>query len=257
MSLCLGYGLFLGARSRGGGWTPDDLGGALIGWIDAEDASTLSLTGNLVNSIRDKRNPTIIPAQAVTAKKPIFNATGVNGRPGMEVDGTDDILIYTGAVPYPAGAAGSEIWGLVRQDTPGGGLGTVFCSTNGMTGAISRRIGSISVSGVRRVWAVAGNGSSSTAVYVNTVDFTGIHVARGVFGPANVTAYADSSAGVSAAVVPASGSTHCLIGGPNDFDAYFKGCINSLYLINPAHANWTPENVANMWAFLKSRGGIA
>lgn len=82
-------------------------------------------------------------------------------------------------------------------------------------------------------------------------------MARGVFGPANVRAHADGSAGNSAAAVPASGTTHCLIGGPNNFDAYFKGCINSIYIIDPTHPNWTPENQARLLAYLKARGGIA
>ena len=37
----------------------------------------------------------------------------------------------------------------------------------------------------------------------------------------------------------------------------WKGSINSVFVINPLHPNWTAENQARLLAYLKARGGIA
>lgn len=258
MSLCLGYGLYLGARSGGGGgsWNPDELGGALVGWFDAEDASTLNLTGNLVNSITDKRNPTVVPAQSVTGSKPILSATGINGRASLEVDGTDDTLNWTTGVPYPGGNNPCEIWMLVRQDIAGTvGSERFPFGCNSASINASRRV---SVTTSRRASAQIGTGSSRIIATESTVNFVGTHVLRSIMTGSTITAQID---GVQSAPVAAAagnvGTTHAVIGTANGSTNNWQGGINSIYIIDPTHPNWTPENQAALLAYLKQRGGIA
>lgn len=60
-------------------WTPADLGSSLALWLDANDASTITLNGSTVSEWRDKSGNNRNISQSSPAKQPTYRATGLNG----------------------------------------------------------------------------------------------------------------------------------------------------------------------------------
>lgn len=256
MSLSLGYGLYLGYRTGGRAFNPDDLGGALVGWFDAEDASTLNLTGNLVNSITDKRSG-LTPSQGVTASKPLFDPAGLNGRPAISGDGMDDGLAVIATLPYPTGAAPSEIWALVSVPSNPTELKVAFAYGSDSVNS-SRRVGVNITGSAGRAQVQTGTGSAVIQPFGPTrTPFTGAHVLRSVHGATESSAYDNGETNSAVAGVPATINNRMRIFTGNGTTNFFVGAINSIYIIDPTHPNWTPENQAALLAYLKQRGGIA
>jgi hypothetical protein len=65
-------------------------------WLDASDASTLTLDGsNNVEQWRDKSGNARHAAQASTTLRPAFLSSGINGLPAVRGDGIDDVMTWT------------------------------------------------------------------------------------------------------------------------------------------------------------------
>jgi hypothetical protein len=73
-------------------WTPAALGSALALWLDAADASTITLNGSTVSQWRDKSGNARHVSQATAANQPTLTASGLNGKPVLTFDGVDDYL---------------------------------------------------------------------------------------------------------------------------------------------------------------------
>ena len=95
-------------------WTPADITTAL--WLDAADASTITESGGLVSQWDDKSGNGNDVTQGNSAKQPTYNATGFNGFPTIEFDGSADVLNGT------ASGTSATAW-------------TWFCVINDQTGA--------------------------------------------------------------------------------------------------------------------------
>ena len=78
--------------SQGGGelWTPALLQPTL--WLDAADASTITLNGSTVSQWSDKSGTGNHMTNAIASSQPLYSATGFNGRPALDFDATDDFL---------------------------------------------------------------------------------------------------------------------------------------------------------------------
>ena len=74
-------------------WTPAALGSSLALWLDADDASTITLNGSTVSEWRDKSANRRHALMATAANQPTYNATGGNGYPVIDFDGVDDHLV--------------------------------------------------------------------------------------------------------------------------------------------------------------------
>ena len=72
-------------------WRPDELGADLALWLDAEDASTITLNGSDVSQWDDKSGNGNHAAQAVAANQPARVTSGI------QFDGTDDYMDITAA----------------------------------------------------------------------------------------------------------------------------------------------------------------
>jgi hypothetical protein len=70
-------------------WRPDELGVNLALWLDAEDASTITLNGNNVSQWDDKSSSGFNAGQATAANQPAYLATGFNGKPTLQTNGAD------------------------------------------------------------------------------------------------------------------------------------------------------------------------
>ena len=75
------------------GWNPSQLGADLELWLDAEDASTITLNGSNVAQWSDKSGNSRNATQATAAAQPLYAPTGFNGKPTVRFD--QDFLIET------------------------------------------------------------------------------------------------------------------------------------------------------------------
>lgn len=70
-------------------WRPDSLGSNLALWLDAEDASTITLNGSTVSQWNDKSGNGRNVSQATATNQPTYQATGLNAKPTLSSDGND------------------------------------------------------------------------------------------------------------------------------------------------------------------------
>jgi hypothetical protein len=82
-------------RGAAAAWTPAALGAALALWLDAADASTITLNGSTVSQWRDKSGNNRHASQATKANQPTYTPSGLNGKPVITFDGVDDFLSTT------------------------------------------------------------------------------------------------------------------------------------------------------------------
>lgn len=66
-------------------WTPDELGASLALWLDADDASTITLNGSKVSQWSDKSGNNRHAAQATAANQPTYTASNavLAGKPSV------------------------------------------------------------------------------------------------------------------------------------------------------------------------------
>lgn len=72
-------------------WTPAQIPTAL--WLDAADASTITLNGATVSQWADKSGNGRNAAQATAASQPTYTLNGLNSKPSINFDGSDDCLL--------------------------------------------------------------------------------------------------------------------------------------------------------------------
>jgi len=73
-------------------WTPAQLGSALALWLDADDASTITLNGSNVSQWSDKSGKGKHAVQATASLQPQYLATAFNNKPTLKFDATDDVF---------------------------------------------------------------------------------------------------------------------------------------------------------------------
>jgi hypothetical protein len=82
-------------------WTPAALGSSLKLWLDANDSSTLTLSGSSVSSWSDKSGTGNTVTNATSASQPTYQATGFNSKPSVFFDASDDFLGKSSVVGLP------------------------------------------------------------------------------------------------------------------------------------------------------------
>jgi len=73
-------------------WSPSELGASLALWLDADDASTITLNGSAVSQWNDKSTNNRNAVQANATNQPIYTTSGLNNRPVITFDGFNDSL---------------------------------------------------------------------------------------------------------------------------------------------------------------------
>jgi hypothetical protein len=86
-------------------WLPTDLGADLALWLDADDASTITLNGSTVSQWDDKSGNNFNFANATASGQPAYLATGLNGKPSLRTDGADTLF-------YQSSLLGQNVSGL-------------------------------------------------------------------------------------------------------------------------------------------------
>jgi len=89
-------------------WTPAQLPGLAL-WLDAADASTITLNGSTVSQWNDKSGNGRNASQATAANQPTYSATGLNGKGTLSFDGTNDSMtILGGSIPLHTALSGNN-----------------------------------------------------------------------------------------------------------------------------------------------------
>ena len=107
-------------------WTPASLPG-LVAWYDAQDASTITLSGSFVTQWNDKSGHGYHVSQATAGYQPTLLSTGLNGKPVLHFDPTTNVQTLVATVPsglFPAGVGAYFVSSL--QDASG--LGHTNCA---------------------------------------------------------------------------------------------------------------------------------
>lgn len=207
MPLSLSLGLSIGAACYGAPSSVAQIA-ALLGadrlahW-DAEEASSITLSGAAVTGLRELVGGTTY-APGTASTRPNYSATAFNGRPGIVPDGVDDYLAAS-EIRGPSGATPCEMWALASQDLLGSvaGYTQIIGYGSNITVNTSRCMGRLAVSSVNRARVVVGTGAAAGADNVTTVDLSGIHVLRAVFGATSTSFSVDGGTPVVVAAVPA------------------------------------------------------
>jgi hypothetical protein len=228
----LGVSLGLARRRRRAPWSPLDLGPKLYAWWDPYTPGSFALgAGDVVNSWTDRVGG-IVAVQATAASKPVFSATGLNGRPCIVLDGVDDHLQSAALPAFLAGASGAEISAGVSQDAlPADATNRVLFAV-GTTNNTVRQLRRSVASGSNRCGVVVGSGAAaSTSTTGATAPLDGRKVMRGVITPTQATAYVGPSAAAAAAVVPATAGDMLRIGASSgSLGAYWSGKLGPLLI---------------------------
>lgn len=80
-------------------WNPSALGASLALWLDADDTSTITLNGTDVSQWNDKSGNNRHATQATAINQPTYSASGINGKPMVQGDNSNDVLIGSFVVP--------------------------------------------------------------------------------------------------------------------------------------------------------------
>lgn len=98
--LGLGKGLFLGAQRQQSGsstpYSPLDEGNGVT-WFDMQDAASFTNSGGFVSAITNKVSSV---SWTEATNRPAYAATGLNSKPCMDADGTNDRIISAEAAVY-------------------------------------------------------------------------------------------------------------------------------------------------------------
>lgn len=208
--LTLGMGMGVPFSGIGPAWSPSQLGASLLGQFDAENAASLSITGSDVNSWTDSVSGAVL-AQTLTAR-PIYNATGLNGRPCLVFDGVSQCLALA-STPFPTGANPCEIWALVSQDALIGDTTQKIAMAWGNVANTSRRAGRAVATGVSRARVTVGTGAASPSMDNTGVVFEGVHVIRAIISATDCRIDVDVTAGLPAtAAIPSTATNMTRIG---------------------------------------------
>lgn len=177
------------------------------------------------------------------------------GRPGLIFDGSDDELTLA-SVPFPTGASACEIWALVDQQALVADTSTRLAASYGGTGTANRRrIGRAVSGGANRGQIGAGDGASEVTATNGSVDFSGRHVARGIFRATEIQADMDGISAAAQAVVPATTSDRTRIGANSSPTAggFWHGMMSTVIVTGAL----STDQASQLTAYLKARGGIA
>ena len=137
----LDLGLNLGIYNRlnaPSAWTPANLTGLAL-WLDADDASTITLNGSTVSQWDDKSGNNYHVSQANAANQPRYVAAGMNGKPALNNE--NGRYLQRGTTPMFSNVAGATIVAVYQPTLPltgAVGNGMVVFLNNGATAGGTR-----------------------------------------------------------------------------------------------------------------------
>lgn len=113
-------------------WNPSMLGPAL--WLDAADASTITLNGSTVSQWSDKSGNGFHVTQSTASAQPTYQATGFNSQPTVFFDASDDEMSCS---PTSVSSQGDLFYAAVFQMFSNTSSWRVIVGTNTSSSATS------------------------------------------------------------------------------------------------------------------------
>lgn len=132
-------------------WTPAQISTAL--WLDAADASTITLNGSTVSQWNDKSGNGRNMLQATASAQPTWNATGLNSKPTLTFDGTSDFMLGTSNI----GLSGNPLFSIAGVFITPLPSANVFLSFGSAAAASSYHF--MGANSANNVWTGFSNGS--------------------------------------------------------------------------------------------------
>ena len=124
-------------------WTPAQLSSLAL-WLDADDASTITLNGSTVSQWDDKSGNDRHATQSVSASQPTYDATGFNGKPAVTWSDNFDNM------QTPSFSAQSFYFAMRYSD----GSQATWINFQGLFGGDNAPIGLISAGGGTNTWYI-------------------------------------------------------------------------------------------------------
>lgn len=173
-------------------WTPEDLQTDLVAWWSADRADLITTSGGLITSWKD-----VVAGydkvQGTGTARPAYSATGFNGAPCADYDGSDDQLTLTGVpAPFPIGADPCEMWVVFDNEAPGADTATRRLFTyGGATTATARAITLVGTAGTQFLSGFVGTGGGTSFAISASGDAGGRHAGRAIITAAGVSVQLD------------------------------------------------------------------
>lgn len=237
-------------------FVPSSLGSACYAWWDAEWLPSLTLSAGAVSAWASRVGSAQSFVQATSTRRPLFDATGHNGRPAVVFDGVDDYLELA-SHSLPSGSTACEIWMVLDQRTLASVTGSVDIFDYGGGATVSRRVRRAVASGVNRLALQNGTGSATTSLTISAGDFSGRHVVRVQFTGTNLVGQVDNLATNTVASIPGTASAARARIGATDSSTtptagtYSNVAISSIVVTAPLDST----QAANMLTYLSRRTG--
>lgn len=182
------------ASNSGTLWTPSTLGSALALWLDADDASTITLNGSNVSQWLDKSGNARHVAQATAANQPTYTPNGLGGKPVLTFTGTNFLSRFSDTFLQNAPAASAFTvvsyanYATSRRSisittTAGGAARLIAIGTNAAMQSVGRRLTSDSFS-VSNGAPVAATTPVISGVQLDFANNSNTAVINGVVAPA-------------------------------------------------------------------------
>lgn len=204
-------------------WTPAALGPSLALWLDAEDATTITLNGSTVSQWADKSGHGNNATQSTAANQPTYSATGYGGKPSLAFDGTNDSLVLptTGVMGINT-AAGFYI--ATAASTPSGAIQFLH-------GAATIELFEAHLSGQNSIRGIHGGSPFSDCIKATAYErlISGL-----LYTGASLTAFLDGSPGntVARGVITTDNVLYIGRRGTNDY--FLNGNIAEIIALNAA-----------------------
>lgn len=169
MTLTLADPAFLASSVPSAPWTPVQLGAARRVWLDADDATTITLNGSNVSQWRDKSGLGNHYSQAVGALQMAYMTNRVNGRAAVEADTAGEYM--DGAATTAMNGSGMSAFVVARQTSAPSSLERILVRNNSVwVGSwFTDRNGNFQNNSIN---AVFGDGTSWTLRGTTTSAFT-------------------------------------------------------------------------------------
>jgi hypothetical protein len=181
-------------------WRPDELGASLALWLDAEDAASITLNGSTVSQWDDKSGNARHVSQATAVNQPNYTASGLNGKPVITFDGTNDALINASAGLMRAVSGATAVMVMSRAANLAAGSDLLWIGTSAGNARLvmSTRVGLAApgegfTSGGRRLSTNSFQTVTGFAYTSNPI----IAAARHDYANANLEIWQDGTAGAS------------------------------------------------------------
>jgi hypothetical protein len=207
----IGIGIRVAPPATGAAANPVSiLGPLLVAWWSADRADLMTLAGAQISSWRD-----VVAGlefvQGVSGARPVHMPTGFNGAPCAYFDGIDDEMTVSAAT-LPSAAVAAQMMAVCANDALAADATIRYIAAQGNGISLCRRLRRVAVSGFNRGGTVTGTGAGSVLTAEDTIDLSGRHVLKGIFGATETIAQVNGTSSAPAAVVPATSANRIRIG---------------------------------------------